>query len=202
VAAYLTLDAGRIPGGWIVGNQGGGAAIAQDLYRQGVFFLLEAGFTGIAILAIRRSSAVVLALAILALLPAVRFGAANDLVMRASIPSLAVLAIGASFALTQRATNAAAWRNKVVLGGLLAVGAVTPLQEFARAATLRSWPIDLQTTLIGAACGRYPAHYVAALSDQAVRHLLRRPRPLPLEPRHAEPCENPAADIMKERGLL
>ena len=107
VAAYLTLDAGRIPKGWTVGTGGAGtAAIATDLSRQAAFFLLEAGFIGFAILAIRRSSAVVLALVILALLPLGKFGAANDLVMRASIPSLAVLAIGAACALTTGASDA------------------------------------------------------------------------------------------------
>ena len=125
VAAYLALDAGRIPKGWTVGQGGvGAAAIAMDLSRQAAFFLLEAGFIGFAILAIRRSSETVLALVILALLPLVRFGAANDLVMRASIPSLTVLAIGAALALTTGASDAAAWRKKALLASLLAVGAV------------------------------------------------------------------------------
>ena len=96
----LTLDAGRIPKGWTIGHEGfGPGAIAEDLWRQAEFFLLEAGLLGLAILSIRRSAAVVLALCVLAVLPVVSFGGANDFVMRVSIPSLTVLAIGACLAL-------------------------------------------------------------------------------------------------------
>jgi hypothetical protein len=200
VAAYLTLDSGRIPKGWTV-DTGGVGAVAMGLLRQAQFFLLEAGLIGFAILSIRRSSQVVLALVILSLLPLFKFGPANDFVMRTSIPSLTVLAIGACLALSQDALQSGALRKKVVLGCLLAVGAVTPFQEFARAAVLRSWPINLQATLIGAACGNYPEHYVARLGDQAVGRLLRRPHPLPLGPQDRQACDNPAVDLMWERGL-
>jgi len=194
VAAYLTLDAGRIPKGWTVGRSGTGLAdIATDLLHQAQFFLLEAGFIGSAILAIRRSSQVVLALVILALLPLASFGPANDLVMRASIPSLAVLAIGACLALSRDAQTAGTRGKKAVLGCLLAVGAVTPVQEFARAAVLHSWPINLHATLIGTACGRYPAHYVARLGGHTIEHLLRSPRALPRGPERSEACENPGS---------
>jgi len=201
VAAYLTLDSGRIPRGLTFGKSGTGiAGIALDLGRVAQFFLLEVGFIGIAILAIRRSRRVVLALGVLALLPLFSFGAANDLVMRASIPSLAVLAMGACLALCVAASSAAARAKKAVLVGLLAIGAVTPVQEFARAAVLPSWPINLDATLIGAACGGYPPHYVARLQGRAVEHLLRRPRVLPVS---ADPaaCANPAFDLMRQRDL-
>jgi hypothetical protein len=201
VAAYLTLDSGRIPRGLTFGKSGAGVAgIAMDLERLAQFFLLEVGFIGIAILAIRRSSRVVLALGVLALLPLFSFGAANDLVMRASIPSLAVLAMGACLALSEVASSAAARAKKAVLMGFLAVGAVTPFQEFARAAVLPSWPINLDATLIAAACGGYPPHYVARLQGRAVEHLLRRPRVLPVGAELAA-CANPAIDLMRQRDL-
>jgi len=201
VAAYLTLDTGRIPRNLAMGA-GGVADVTMDLLRQAQFFLLEAGFIGFAILAIRRSSQVVLALVILALLPLISFGPANDLVMRTSIPSLTVLAIGACLALSRKDSDASALRKKCILGCMLVVGAVTPFQEFARAVGLSSWPINFQATLIGAACGRYPEHYVARLSGQAVAHLLRRPYPLPLGPQGHQACDNPAIDLMWRRGLL
>jgi hypothetical protein len=201
VAAYLTLDTGRIPRNLAMGS-GGVADVTMDLLRQAQFFLLEAGFIGFAILAIRPSTQVVLALVILALLPLISFGSANDLVMRTSIPSLAVLAIGACLALSRKDPGARALRKKWILGCMLLVGAVTPLQEFARAIVLSSWPINLQATLIGAACGRYPEHYVVRLSDQAVAHLLRRPSPLALGPQGYPACDNPAIDLMRRRGLL
>ena len=192
VGAYLTLDAGRIPRGWTLGRSGTGfPGIAMDLLHQAQFFLLEAGFIGITILAIRPCSQVVLALGVLALLPLASFGAANDLVMRASIPSLAVLAIGACLALYRDAAAPGARGKKVVLGCLLAVGAVTPFQEFARAAVRDSWPADLRASLIGAACGRYPAHYVARLGGHAIERALRAPRALPQEPPRSPACDGP-----------
>jgi len=211
LAAYLGLDSGRIPKGWTVGRNGLGIAdIAHDMLPQARFFLLEAGIVGTAVLAICRSSQVVLALGVLALLPLLSFGSANDFVMRVSIPSLTVLAIGACLALSKDASNRGVRVKQVILGCLLAVGAVTPLQEFARAAVLHAWPINLQATLIGAACGLYPAHYVARLGagagagagESAVEHVLRRPHPLPLGSQDGSACDNPATDLMRQRGLL
>jgi len=202
LAAYLTLDAGRIPRGWTIGRHGLGAgAVTRDLWRHAEFFLLEAGLIGAAILAIRASRRVVLALAILALLPLVSFGAANDFVMRVSIPSLAVLAIAACLALAQGAPSAPTRIKRGVLAGLLVLGAVTPLQEFARAAVLERWPINLDATLVGAACGSYPPHYVADLHGQWLTQVLRPPHALPLGPLDAAACANPALRIEKSRGL-
>jgi hypothetical protein len=98
------------------------------------------------------------------------------------------LAIGAALALSTAAADAADWRKKAILAALLAVGAVTPIQEFARALARPSWPINLQATLIEAWCGRYPAHYVAGLKDQAALRILRPPHPLPPESRQGQPC--------------
>lgn len=203
VAAYLTLDAGRIAKGWIPGRSGTGAAgIARALLHQAEFFMLEAGFIGIAILAIRRSTQVALALVLLVLVPLVSFGPNNDWAMRASIPSLTALAIGASLALSREGPARGAMRKKAILVCLLAIGAVTPLQELARAVLLPSWPINLQSTFIEAACGQYPAHYVARLGPQWVVHVLRRVHPLPLGLSGPQGCENPAFGPMRERGLL
>ena len=102
VSAYLTIDTGHIPKRWIIGANGTGVAdLGMDLARNAEFFLLEAGFIGFAILAIRRSGTVCLALGILALLPLYSFGAWNDFDMRVSIPSLTVLAVSACLALLQ-----------------------------------------------------------------------------------------------------
>lgn len=198
VAAYLTLDAGRIPRGWTFGRDGfGAAALAEDVWKQALFFLLEAGLIGGAILLIRRSATVALALGILALLPVVHFGAANDFVMRASIPSLAVLAIGAGIALTAQSESRI---RKAVLVLFLAVGAITPVQEFARAAVLERWPIDLDSTLVAAACGQFPPHYVARLHGQAVARLLRPPAVLAAASGASSACINPALRIVARRA--
>jgi hypothetical protein len=198
VAAYLTLDSSHIPKSWTVRS---GAAALFDLSRQAEFFVLEAGLVGGVILALCRSRGVVLALVILALLPLVSFGEANDFVMRASIPSLTVLAMEAARALAEPAATAAARAKKILLGALLALGAVTPFQEFARAAVLPRWPINAHATLIEAACGRYPPHYVARLDGQPVVRLLRPPHLLFSDPPDASACENPAIEIQRERDI-
>ncbi len=200
IASYLTLDAGQIPKGWTIGSQGfGPAAIAEDLWRQAEFFFLEAGLLGLAILSIRRSAAVILALGVLAVLPVVSFGPSNDFVMRVSIPSLTVLAIGACLALFAQpsAGVAASGRptlgiKKALLAGLLLIGAITPFQEFARAAVLDRWSANLDATLIDATCGVYLPHYVARLHGQPVGALLRPPHALPVGRAGLQACQNPA----------
>jgi hypothetical protein len=201
VAAYLVLDPTRIPKGLSVSASGAGRA-THDLLRLAQFFLLEAGFIGVSILAIRPSSQVVLALVILAFLPLAYFGPGNDLVMRASIPSLAVLAISACLALCRKPMTGDMIRKKWILACLLVVGAVTPVQEFARATVLRPWPINLEATLIGADCGKFAPHYVARLDDEIVGHVLRKPHRIPLGPQDFEACDNPAIDLMHQRRLL
>jgi hypothetical protein len=195
VGAYLELDPGQIPKGMSL-PRGSVGAMAMGLLPQAQFFLLEAGIIGIAILMIRRTIEVIVALLILALLPFAYFGPANDFVMRASIPSLAVLAIGASLALIDQTPDRHSVRKKVFLGGLLAVGAATPTAEFARAVILPSWPINMRATLIGADCGKYPPHYVARLGGEAISRLLRRPHPIATGSQGREACDNPALDLM------
>lgn len=210
IAAYLTLDAGRIPRGWTVGRHGfGPAAIADDLWRQAEFFLLEAGLIGFSMLAIRRSARVVLALGVLAVLPVVCFGANNDFVMRVSIPSLAVLAIGACLALFVAPCPAAAGSapgtanpglRKAILVALLLIGAVTPFQEFARAAALGRWSPNPDATLIDASCGGFMPHYVARLRSRPVAALLRVPHALAIGRAGPQACENPAVRAEQRRA--
>jgi hypothetical protein len=195
VAAYLELDPGHIPKGLAVAS-GSVGALAMALSQQAQFFLLEAGFIGFSILLIRRTDEIIIALLVLALLPFAYFGPANDLVMRASIPSLAVLAIGAALALVDRTAAPRSLRKHVFLGGLLAVGAATPSAEFARAFILPTWPINMRATLIGANCGKFPPHYVARLGGEAIGRLLQRPHPVELGPQGREACDNPALDLM------
>jgi hypothetical protein len=194
IAGYLILDSSGIPHGLAVGEQN--SNVAMDLLQQAQFFLLEAGFIGGAIFAMRRSAEIALALVILAMLPLLYLGPGNDLVMRASIPSLAVLAIGACQALLTPPTCKVAYRPKAMLIGFLLVGAVTPVDEIARAILLPAWPINMDATLIGANCGRYAPHYVARIGGEAVGRMLRQTHRLPLGPQGPSACDNPALDLM------
>jgi hypothetical protein len=201
VAAFLALDPSHVKKGLTLANDAR-ADVAMDVLRQAQFFLLEAGIIGLAILLIRRSSEVALALAILAVLPFAYLGPGNDLVMRASIPSLTVLTIGTCLALVEKAADHRDLRKKVLLGGLLAIGAVTSVAEFARAIVLPAWPINMRATLIGASCGGFAPHYVARLSDEEIGHLLRHPNRLPLGPQGREECDNPAFHLMWRESPL
>jgi hypothetical protein len=194
IAAYLILDPSRIPRGLAIGAASDSPVM--DLMQQAQFFLLEAGFIGGAIFAIRRSAEVALALLILGLLPLVYLGPANDFVMRASIPSLAVLTIGACLALVELSADKAAYRKKALLVGLLLIGAVTPVEEIARAALLPAWPINMGATLIGADCGGFAPHYVARLGGEVIGRMLRPTHRLPIGPQGPAACDNPALDLM------
>jgi hypothetical protein len=199
VAAYFALDLGGISKGVSVGQRGA-ADVVMDVLMQAQFFLLEAGILGIAILLIRPSAQVIVALVVLAILPVVRFGPGNDLVMRGSIPSLAVLAIASCLALFEDGSRIPATLNKrIALGLLLLVGAVTPIAEFARAIVLPKWPINLDATLIGANCGAYPAHYVARLRTETIARILRPTHAIAVGP---NACVNPAVVLMVHGGLL
>jgi hypothetical protein len=192
--AYLVMDPGRIPKGLALG--GGRESLVLDLLQQAQFFLLEAGFVGAAILAIRPSAQVVLAMVVLAFLPLVYLGPGNDLVMRASIPSLAVLTVGACLALAPQTGDTAGVRKKAALVALLLIGAVTPIEEIARSIFLPAWPINLQATLIGASCGSYAPHYVARLEGGTVDRMLRPAHRIPLGPQGPAACANPALELM------
>jgi hypothetical protein len=200
VAGYLLLDLGNIPKGWSVGHSSEG--LTANLLRQVQFFLLEAGLIGFAILSLYRSSQVVLALIILLMLPLAQFGPANDLVMRGSIPSLVVLMIGACLAFVTGTVNIHGRLRKFALGALLTIGAITAVQEFARAILLPAWPINREVTLIGTNCGNFPAHYIARLSGGLIENMLRKPRRLDLGPQGRGVCVNPAWVLMSKHRLL
>lgn len=193
VASYLVLDAGRVAKGVAVGANND---LVMDLLQQVQFFLLEAGFIGAAIYALRPSAQVVLALVILALLPLVYLGPGNDLVMRASIPSLAVLTIAGCLALTQPSADPKAPRYRGALVVLLLIGAVTPVAEIARAILLPSWPINKWATLVGASCGGYAAHYIARVGEEEVGRLMRPTHRIPLGMQGPAACSNPALELM------
>ena len=192
IAGFLTLDSARLPAILTITTDD----FTMGVLRQLQFFLLEVGLIGFTVLALRWSWEIALALVVLLILPLVNFGPGNDLVMRASIPSLAVLAIGVCRVLTEKSADPKDVRKKLVLGCMLAVGAVTPVQEFARAILFPTWPVDLEATLIGAACGRYPPHYTAHLDGQLAARLIRAPHPVPPEPPGHNSCFNPALWLM------
>ncbi|HEX3848267.1 MAG TPA: hypothetical protein VHV81_12875 [Steroidobacteraceae bacterium] len=193
IAAYLGLDAGGVRRGMLVSTH---ADATMSVLRQVQFFLLEAGLLGMAVLLVRPSAELIVALVVLLLLPCASLGPGNDLVMRASIPSLVVLMLGACRALLEKPTHPRAARARIAVGVLLAIGAVTPIAELARAVTLPRWPINTEATLIGVNCGGFPPHYIARLGDRTLARILRPPTRLDLGPQGPKQCDNPGLDLM------
>jgi hypothetical protein len=198
VCAYLTMATGTVPKGSSVAGWASDDAM-MSLLRQLQFFVWEAGLIGLAVALIRPSIELFMAMAVLAVLPAVYLGPNNDLVMRASIPALTVLAISAFKALLDERPQPKVLRKKVFLAVLLLVGAMTPISEISRAMIFPVWPINYTATLIGANCGGFPPHYVAELGGENVMHVLRQPSRLALGPSGRESCNNPAREITYRR---
>ena len=96
-------------------------------------------------------------------LPLFNFGPANDLVMRASIPALMMLCILTMRALRQYPRYSLS--KRMLLGLVLALGAVTPIQEIIRAIHKDPWSPRLDASLYEAAEHALPPHYAAPLAS-------------------------------------
>ena len=138
VAFYLKIDAGQVPHAFLLFQPFMAFMIA-------LFLVIEIPHVAIVRLTFKDldptiKGVTVVAIVTLLVLPTMRLGLANDLVMRASIPALTLLAFAFAEAL------AVAWRTApglCAVGGLLAlIGAVTPGQEINRALTFRSFAIS------------------------------------------------------------
>ena len=98
------------------------------------------------------------------ILPIFDFGVSNDLVMRASIPALAVMWITLIRHYVLAPVHGAA-RYRWLFGLLLVVGAATPLQEFARSLMLPRWDANMEHNLPNAFLvenngqDAFPPHY-------------------------------------------
>lgn len=110
----------------------------------------------------------------LLLLPLMRFGPGNDLVMRAGIAPITLLLLCTADALL-RGRLAPGWRRFTIV--LLIVGCATPAQELIRQVQPGSrWPDDGRS--LAQALGR-PWHYVGVMPPGRLAEALRRPVVLP-----------------------
>lgn len=180
LVVFLVGGTSDIPHGWLWSKSDWGelAYWAELAYKLAIFYLAE--FLILALLLWRcqpqvwRERPFVASVAALIVLPAYTFGYYNDLVMRASLPSLMVLCwycaqAVSSLDLPTWRRNGAAERtpstprrmvSKGVLLASLIIGAITPLHELLRAA--RSFK-DNQAY-------RYQ-HIIRSLSTSMPRHL-------------------------------
>ncbi len=139
-----------------------------------LFILLEVALFCAVLLRHDRSPLTLGVVALLLVLPWTRFGPNNDLLMRASIPALAILWLLLADTLTATAADgglSGAGRKLLLL--LFVLGAITPLLEIQRALGGRSWPADTRLTA-PQALGGFPPHYFAKRDGHWLHGFLRR----------------------------
>lgn len=175
VGRYITMDTQAISRGWAI-----------DLFAQarvfwiyyGAFCLLEFGILTLLLARLRAFDLKVgVSVLILLALPFYHFGAGNDLVMRSSIPALAVLALAAvrPLAASDRPLS------RAFLGLVLAIGALGAAQEPARALLTPRWSLTGKT-LAQISADQSPFHlallppnYVGRLNQPGLIALMRQP---------------------------
>jgi hypothetical protein len=178
MARFLTLNIGDIPTTL-------GVHVTRSnndfLLSYLSFTLLEFGALALALsLRLRHSYGILwIAAGVLALLPFVVFGPSNDLLLRASVPSLIMLMI-----LTLRVFQPGGSRSVkndtpwlILL--FLIIGAFSAVYEVGRATSVRRWLPDYSATLIDQQGGVFPAHYIGRLDRADMRLLLRDPTLVP-----------------------
>lgn len=116
-----------------------------------------------------------LALILLLLLPLIRLGPSNDLMLRISTPCLIVLLLLVIAEFSKRSTNPQwSWRT-VGLVAVLAAGAVTPGFEIARAFLWKRTPPNYGQTLVEAQRGYLAPHYLGKLDLPLLKILFKAP---------------------------
>jgi hypothetical protein len=175
VARYITMDTQAIASGWTIATF---PDPVMFLSYYGSFCLLEFGLIAMLLAWLRAFDLKVgVAVLILVALPFYHFGGGNDLVMRSSIPALAVLALAAVRPLAGSDRTSA----RVLLGLLLVIGALGAAQEPVRALLTPRWALTgktlAQVSLEQHAFGlrQLPSNYVGHLNQPGLQALMREP---------------------------
>lgn len=188
MARYITMDTQSLPHGWNMSIFASPSAF-WVVYLAFCFF--EFGLLALVLFPLRvYDFRLVMALVILLVLPFFRFGPGNDLVMRCSIPALAVLALAAVRPLAQ--SRQTFWRCLLVV--VLGIGALGAAQEPERAFLKDRWALTGETLAEASAAGPLPDNYIGGLAHPGLAWLMREPtlvQPSPPRPRPARPRPAP-----------
>jgi len=168
VAAYLSMDIASIPSSYQMGD----TYFSYFLRRYPLFVILEFGALTALLWKSNRGSVLLLSVLVLLGLPFIRFGYANDLAMRGSVPALAFVCI-ATLDYIQRATKESR-SNAIAVCVILLLGAVTPFHEFYRAITFPRWKPN-HTLSVMELEPVPPAHYVGRHSQTWRQAIFRDP---------------------------
>ena len=175
VARYVTMDTQAIASGWAMALFPNATTF---WFFYAAFCLLEFGFFALVLLRLRAFDLKLgIAVAILAALPFYHFGPGNDLVMRCSIPALAILALACVGPLAGSTRPFA----RATLMVLLAVGALGACEEPARALLAPRWDLTGKS-LAQVSADQSPRHvvelpsnYVGRLIQPGLQALMRTP---------------------------
>lgn len=178
------LDIGSIPiqaAAAAVAPEAGGGGSRNLVFVKNylAFILMEFAILGYVLLTVLRHSRglLIIAMCVLGLLPLVKLGPSNDLLLRVATPSLVLMAI-----LSQRAVFDAWTQTRpraTIIVVLLLIGAHTPFNELWRAATWNAWQPDYTRPFVDTQNGGLPPHYIGRLKDPLLTELLRTPSPVP-----------------------
>jgi hypothetical protein len=193
VARYVTMDSQGIPGGWGFQDRAFGDYVLQYLS----LCIIEFGLVAWALHRLGAYDLVLkIAIAVLLLLPLYKFGGANDLVMRSSIPALTVLALACVRPLDDRTRSG--WRYALM--AVLLVGAAGAVHEPIRAFARPAWQMTGRTLAQSQEMGSddafpsLPPHYVARLNQAGLAAMMREPTPVkPYAVVRSKPASDPAS---------
>ena len=172
VGAYFLIDAGGIPTVPKVDPSENGPVL---IYRFLLFILLEFMILAVVIWPVCQSAPLLLAAIFLVLIPLGNFGPGNDWVSRTSIIPLFVLCWSILEIIRTRSFSEHPWRFSLI-GLMLLVGALTPINEFYGAIVQRAWPFDIDKGLVQVLQERsstFPKHYVAHLKGTWPEKILK-----------------------------
>jgi hypothetical protein len=172
VYPYLVIGAAKVPSGFVWETRW----VGEDfLPRYVEFVLFEFGALAILLVwRVRRDPWIWTAIAVLLVLPIYKFGLANDIAMRASIPALMVIAVRTGEWLTSRTTGRDDRTMRGIALVVLAIGVVTPFQEVVRVFQLPARPFDTRHDMIEVAKTETP-HYLTARDQPWANLFLRAP---------------------------
>jgi hypothetical protein len=173
----LLQSAATVPPGASDGGSGGRSLVFIKNYL--AFILMEFAILGCVLLTVLRHSRglLIIAMCVLTLLPLVKLGPSNDLLLRVATPSLVLMAILGQRAVLDAWTEARPRAILIVL--MLLIGAHTPFNELWRAATWKAWRPDYTRPFVDTQNGGLPTHYIGRLKDPLLTELLRTPSPVP-----------------------
>jgi hypothetical protein len=167
VIRYLTLDAQNIPLQWVIPD-------TSFFFQYVLFVALECGILSFILWRIQPSLPLLISIVFLVLLPFLKLGPGNDLVMRASIPCLTIICAIAvqSFDINAYTKNRRVYLSLIVV---LILGAPTALNEISRSISFDSWKPNIDKSLCAINQGRMGVHYVARLNQPGLQWLMKDP---------------------------